>query len=228
MRKTVLLVDDQIMFVENLKIVLETYADDLKIVATAHNGREAIQQAERCQPSIILMDLRMPVLDGVGATKRILTRFPRTRIIMLTVFDDDQYVYQALNNGASGYLLKNMRPEALVSSIHAVLDGAVLISPLVAQSLVGKRSNQLNTDLDQRPAWVSELGRREKQVLALILEDMSNDEIAEKLCIGPRTVRNYVSRIYEKIGAHNRFQAIRLARPFRLYVDPRNATRGEE
>ncbi len=222
MRSSVLLVDDQVMFVENLKIVLETYAKDLKIVATAHNGREAILQAERHQPSIILMDLRMPVLDGVAATKRILTRLPESRIIMLTVFDDDQYVYQALNNGARGYLLKNMRPEALISSIHAVLDGAVLISPLVAQSLVGNRSDQLSADRNP-PAWVSELGQREKEVLALILDDMSNDEIADKLCIAPRTVRNYVSAVYEKIGAQNRFQAIRLARPFRRHVDPGNA-----
>lgn len=222
MGKKILLVDDQIMFVENLKVVLETYAPEFEIVGIAHDGKEAVRKAREYQPTVILMDVRMPVLDGVGATEAILKEFPGTRIIMLTIFDDDEYVYQALNNGASGYLLKNMRPEALVSSIKAVLDGAVLISPVAAQKLVNSRTPDTAESAHEAPHWLGSLGAREREVLSLLVEELSNQEIAERLGISEATVRNYMSGIYDKIGAENRFQAMRLAREFRGFLPSRS------
>ncbi len=218
MGNRILLVDDQIMFVENLRVVLETYAPEFEIVGIAHDGQEAVRKARQFQPTVILMDVRMPVLDGVGATEAILKEFPSTRIIMLTIFDDDEYVYQALNNGASGYLLKNMRPEALVSSIKAVLDGAVLISPVAAQKLVNSRSQDTTESAHEAPHWLGSLGSREREVLSLLVEELSNQEIAERLSISEATVRNYMSGIYDKIGVENRFQAMRLAREFRAFL----------
>ncbi|TVQ26241.1 MAG: DNA-binding response regulator [Spirochaetaceae bacterium] len=219
MSTRVLLVDDQVMFVENLKVVLETYAPELTIVGIANDGQEAIRKARDLSPDIILMDVRMPGLDGVGATERILKEFPRVQIIMLTVFDDDEYVYQALNRGARGYLLKNMRPAALVSSIKAVLDGAVLISPVAAQKLVAGRANTRPSEAKhEAPDWLALLGAREREVLSLLLEEMSNSEIAEKLFISESTVRNYISGIYNKIGVENRFQAIRVSRLYRSFL----------
>lgn len=218
MGKKILLVDDQIMFVENLKVVLETYAPEFEIVGIAHDGQDAIRKARKFHPTVILMDVRMPVLDGVGATEAILRELPETRIIMLTIFDDDEYVYQALNNGASGYLLKNMRPEALVSSIKAVLDGAVLISPVAAQKLMNNRPQESSDTTHEAPHWLESLGTREKEVLSLLVQELSNQEIAERLGISEATVRNYMSNIYDKIGAENRFQAMRLAREFRAFL----------
>jgi DNA-binding NarL/FixJ family response regulator len=218
MKKRLILVDDQVMFVENLKIVLELYAPEIEIVGIAFDGKQAVKKAKELRPHVILMDLRMPVLDGVGATKQILKELPETRIIMLTVFDDDEYVYEALDHGASGYLLKNMRPEALVSSIYAVLDGAVLISPIAAQKLVRSRSKEEVITAHEPPRWLESFGIREKEVLLLLIEDLSNKDISDKLGISGATVRNYVSTIYDKIGAEDRFHAIRLARPYRFFL----------
>lgn len=207
------------MFVENLKVVLETYAPELAIVGIANDGWEAVRKARDLTPDVILMDVRMPVLDGVGATERIMKELPRTRIIMLTVFDDDEYVYTALNHGASGYLLKNMRPEALVSSIKAVLQGAVLISPVAAQKLVAARATEHGPDIKhEAPEWLASLGARERDVLGLLLDEMSNQEIAGRLYISEATVRNYISAIYAKMGVENRFQAIRVARSVRSFL----------
>ena len=218
MSTRVLLVDDQVMFVENLKVVLETYAPELLIVGIANDGREAVRKARDLTPDVILMDVRMPVLDGVGATEQILNELPHTRIVMLTVFDDDEYVYQALNRGARGYLLKNMRPAALVSSIKAVLDGAVLISPVAAQRLVSGRANTRSPLAEhEAPDWLALLGARDREVLSLLIEEMSNTEIAERLFISESTVRNYISGIYNKMGVANRFQAIRVSRTYRSF-----------
>lgn len=226
MATRILLADDQVMFVENLGVVLETNASDFTVVGIANDGRAAVRKARDLQPDLILMDVRMPGLDGVGATRQIIAEMPRTRIIMLTIFDDDDYVHQALAYGASGYLLKNMRPDALVSSIRAVLDGAVLISPLAAQRLVSRSAGVEESgasegeggEAHEQPDWVDELSTRERKVFALMIEDLSNAEIAERLSISETTVRNYISSIYHKTGAANRFEATRLARTYRSFL----------
>ncbi|MCG8479941.1 MAG: response regulator transcription factor [Spirochaetales bacterium] len=212
-----LLADDQTLFVENLKKVLEAADGRLSVVGIAEDGLEAVRMARELAPDVILMDVRMPKLDGVGATIQIRTHLPRIAIVMLTVFDDDDYVFEALDHGASGYLLKNMKPEMLISSIHAVYEGAVLISPSVAQKLVHGGSGQRPKKHATEP-WVTSLSPREMHVLCLLLEHLSNREIAERLCISDATVRNYVSTIYDKMGATDRFHAMRLADANRAFL----------
>ncbi len=215
----ILLVDDEVMFAENLKVVLETYAPDFEVVDIAYDGKQAIRKAREMQPSVILMDVRMPTLDGVGATKLILQELPYIRIIMLTIFDDDEYVHQAIEHGASGYLLKNMRPRALVSSIQSVLEGAVLISPVVAQKLASKHFKSEEESAHEAPPWLADTGPRERQVLSLLVQELSNQEIAERLGISETTVRNYMTTLYDKLGAENRFHAMRIAGPYRRFLE---------
>jgi len=217
----ILLVDDQLLFVENLKLVLETNDDTVSVVGIAENGLDAFRKAQELRPDIILMDVRMPKLDGVGATERIRAVLPRTTIIMLTVFDEDDYVLEALENGATGYLLKNTKPEALISAIHAAHEGAVLISPSVAQRLVSGGSGHRHQASHSPDPWVAELSRREKDVLCLLIEHFSNKEIADRLGITEATVRNYVSAIYDKMGADDRFHAMRLATENRSFLECR-------
>ena len=213
-----LLVDDQTLFVENLKIVLEAADRQLQVVGIAENGHAAVRIARSLVPDVILMDVRMPKLDGVGAVKQIRKLLPRVSIIMLTIFDDDDYVYEALNDGASGYLLKNMKPKMLVSAIRAVHDGAILISPALAHKLFQhKLANDRSVHAPD--PWVRTLSRRETNVLCLLLRHLSNREIARDLGIGEATVRNYVSTIYDKMGATDRFHATRLAERHRAFLD---------
>ncbi len=230
----VVLADDQILFVQSLKTVLEMRAKDIKVVGIAGNGNEAIQRVEDERPDIVLMDVRMPELDGVEATKMIHKRFPETQIMMLTTFDDDEYVYEALLHGAVGYLLKNIPPNELITSIRAIKEGNVLISPAVAQKLVKNGYFMVNKAMEKRrdgksaavgpssagsfvkgagyrePSWLKDLSNREKEVLKLIVDGKDNKEIAEKLYLGEQTVKNYVSFIYSKTGAHDRVHLIKL------------------
>lgn len=145
-RIRVLLVDDQVLFVESLKTVLTTRAKDLSVVGVTHEGQEAVEAVERYQPDIVLMDVRMPKLNGVSATRIITERFPQTSVMILTTFDDDDFVYDALQNGAVGYLLKDIPPEELIASIRAIKQGAVLISPSVASKLALRRPEEKSVE----------------------------------------------------------------------------------
>lgn len=218
MKIRLLLADDQVLFAQNLKIVLEGADARLSVIGIAEDGCQAVRMAQELLPDIILMDVRMPKLDGVGATKNIISKTPRTSIIMLTIFDDDDYVLEALEYGASGYLLKNMKPETLISSIHAVYEGAVLISPSVAQKLVHSGMTHKGKKHSPDP-WVRTLAPREKHVLCLLLQHLNNREIAERLSISEATVRNYVSAIYDKLNANDRFHATRIAEANRVFLD---------
>lgn len=213
MNKTkVLIVDDQLLFAESLKTVLETRSRDLEVIKIAANGKEAVQMAEIYNPRIILMDIRMPEMNGVEALKIIKEKDPSMIVIMLTTFDDDSYIRNALKNGATGYLLKNTPPEKLISSIRAAESGLVLISPSIIEHLTNEPP--LPGTPKEKPSWMAELSNREKQVLKLITGGMNNREIAEELFIAEQTVKNHVSLIYSKIGAHDRMQAIRIAQDF--------------
>ncbi|MBB6481672.1 response regulator [Spirochaeta isovalerica] len=213
MTKTkILIVDDQLLFAESLKTVLETRSDDLEVVSIAANGKEAVHMAEIHSPRIILMDIRMPEMNGVEALKIIKEKHPSIIVIMLTTFDDDNYIHNALKNGATGYLLKNTPPEKLISSIRAAESGLVLISPSIIEHLT--HDSPLPELPKEKPAWMSELSNREKQVLKLITGGMNNREIADELFIAEQTVKNHVSLIYSKLGTHDRMQAIRIARDF--------------
>jgi DNA-binding NarL/FixJ family response regulator len=212
----VVLADDQVLFVENLKFVLEKRAKDIAVTGVAQNGSEAIACVERQKPHIVLMDIRMPIMDGVEATRIIHQRFPDTQIIVLTTFDDDAYVHDALHYGAVGYLLKNIPPKELIASIRAVREGGVLISPQIARKLVDQvfqltREKNKKAELSKESFNQQGLSNREKEILHLISKGYNNKEISNFLFIAEQTVKNYAHSIYSKIGARDRAQAIKMA-----------------
>lgn len=213
----VLLVDDQMLFVESLRTVLETRAEEIRVVGVALNGREALELASKEKPDVVLMDVRMPEVNGVECTRILKERFPEVKVLMLTTFDDDEYVVEALRLGAAGYLLKDVPPTDLISTIRAVYRGGVMISPKVASKLVEKlvqvshgEPEQLSSS-PQSPVWLGELSNREKDILRLLAKGYDNKEIAKRLYIAEQTVKNYVSIIYSKMGVKDRVQASRFA-----------------
>ena len=200
-----LLVDDQMLFVENLKYVVEATAPDIQILGVAHDGLEAVRMAKEFEPHIIMMDVRMPNMDGVEATRMIHYSHPRIKVIMLTTFQDDDYVHFALKFGAVGFLSKNIFTEDLLASIRAVHRGARLFSPDM-KSILGNKEGKAS-DLEQ---LVSILSRREKEVLELIMKKMSNNQIARELNIAGQSVRNYVHSIYTVFQIKDRMELIRM------------------
>lgn len=211
----IVLVDDQTLFVESLKTVLETRTDDLQVVGVANDGKRAVEVVAETSPDIVLMDVRMPLMNGVESTRLIKERFSDMRVLMLTTFDDDQYVVEALRLGAVGYLLKNMPPAELISAIRAVYEGGVLISPQVANKLLGLITNTQSkaeelSENARDSSLVNQLSSREKEILRLMAEGLDNKEIAAKLYIAEQTVKNYVSVIYSKLGVRDRVQASRM------------------
>jgi DNA-binding NarL/FixJ family response regulator len=207
----VLLADDQILFVESLKTVIESLADDMVVAGIVHDGEAAIRFTRRHRPDMILMDVRMPVVDGVEATRIIHEEFADILIVMLTNFDEDEYVKQAMNLGAVGYLLKDMVPEELLSCLRAVQKGSVLISPSVTHKLLHPA---------EEPEWLRELSEKERSILALLSRGYRNREIADTICLGEQTVKNYISSIYQKMGIDSRFKAIRMAIEAKLDRNP--------
>lgn len=211
----IVLVDDQPRFVKSLKNILETRAGDIAVVGVASNGKTALETIEIHRPDIVLMDVRMPEINGVEATRIIKGKFPEIRVLMLTTFDDDEYVIEALHNGAVGYLLKDAPPAELIAAIRAVYEGGVLFAPQVANKLLGKLVAPARGDHacagHVSPPWLSELSHREKEVLSLVAKGYDNKEIARRLYIGEQTVKNYVSLIYCKLGVHDRVQAAQMA-----------------
>jgi DNA-binding NarL/FixJ family response regulator len=207
----VLLVDDQSLFVKSLEIVLQTLAKDLAVVGVFYNGREVVEYLEDHEADIVLMDIRMPEMDGVQAVKLIHQRDPSVKIVMLTTFDDDQYIKDALENGAAGYVLKNIEPAELISYIRAVVNRSIVVSDQVLSRIlsIGERKA---TRRD--PAWVSEasLSQREAEVAQFLVNGYTNSEIAEKLFIAEQTVRNHISAIYGKTGIHSRGELIKIIR----------------
>lgn len=212
-----ILADDQALFVESLRTVLTTRAKDLVVAGVAADGLEAVRLVAREKPDVVLMDVRMPVMDGVESTRAIKEKHPRTRVLMLTTFDDDEYVVEALRLGAAGYLLKDMPPAELIAAVRAVHKGGILISPKVAARLVEKLTGPAEApreggrDGASPPPWLSELSGREKEILRLLAKGMDNREIAERLFIAEQTVKNHVSLIYSKMGARDRVQASLMA-----------------
>ncbi len=214
----VLMVDDQVLFVETLKTVIEMRADDMEVVGLAFNGKEAIEKARLHKPDIILMDVRMPELDGVQAAIQIHKEFPDIRIMMLTTFDDDAYVHDALAGGAVGYLLKNMPSADLMNSIRAVNNGTLQISPTVAAQLVRGKDGPAGGDCQAEETEedlyydIAVLSRREREILYLMSRGYDNTAIGDKLFIADQTVKNHISRIYNKLDIHDRMAAMKAAR----------------
>jgi DNA-binding NarL/FixJ family response regulator len=227
MKKTrVLLVDDQVLFVESLRTVLETRAADFEVVGVALSGREAIRLVVEKHPDIILMDVRMPDMDGVEATRIIHEAYPDIHVLMLTTFDDDIYVVEALNHGAAGYMLKDIPPEELIVSLRAVCSGSIIISPQVANKVLRNRDGETAAEdggAETRSqasgeSFLRYLSRREIEILRLIGQGADNVLIARKLSIAEQTVKNHVSVIYSKLHVHNRMQAMKLANTMKSYL----------
>lgn len=203
----VLVVDDQALVRRGFTLVLE-HEGDIKVVAEAGNGLQAIAEARRCQPDVILMDIRMPELDGLEATERILAECgDSTRIIVLTTFDPDEYIYRALRAGASGFLLKDIPPQELVSAVRVVADGGALLAPTITRRLIGSFAQQMVTDTGLA-ARLERLTSREQEVLRSLGHGLNNQEIATELCIGAATVKTHVSSLLSKLGLRDRAQAV--------------------
>jgi DNA-binding NarL/FixJ family response regulator len=216
-----LLVDDQVLFIESLKSVFQSRADDMEVVGVAHDGAEAVKLAEKLRPDIILMDVRMPRMDGVEATRVIHERFPESKIVMLTTYDDDCYVRHAIEYGAIGYLLKDMQPEDLFRAVRTVEKGAFLVTSSVMPRLIWSESGKFVATGEgdtKLPQWYYFLSRKERHILRLVAEGYTNQEIAERVFLATQTVKNYLSGIYEKIGVHDRPEATAKAQPLLHYL----------
>jgi DNA-binding NarL/FixJ family response regulator len=204
----VLLVDDQALFREGLRTLLGMQPG-LEVVGEAANGEEALRLAAKLRPQVVLMDLRMPVLDGVTATRRLREAQPDCRVIVLTTFDDDEYVFEGLRAGAVGYLLKDVPSEKLVEAIRAAARGESFLQPSVAAKVIAEFSRLAEqAQAKPPPPLVEPLSERELEVLRLVARGASNKEIAAALFIAEGTVKNHLTSILGKLGARDRTQAL--------------------
>jgi DNA-binding NarL/FixJ family response regulator len=178
----------------------------IEIVGEAATGREAIDQARRLEPDVVLMDVRMPDLDGIEATRELTRAAARARVLILTTFEQDEYIFGALRAGASGFLLKRTRPEDLIAAVHTIGAGESLLSPSVTRRVIDRMSRQPDLELDQ--AKLRELTPRERDVLALLARGLSNREIAAELTVEESTIRTHVKRILMKLALRDRVQAV--------------------
>lgn len=214
-----LLVDDQRMFAESLRIYLTNYAEEMDILGICSNGQEACDFVNGVQPDIILMDVHMPVMDGVEAVAKIKAAHPGIKIIMLSTYDEDESVRSALINGASGYLLKDISPTELIVSIRALNSGMIQISPSIAKKLIQstyvEKKSSSGKDMDKTFPWFDTLTDREREIFALLATGKDNTQISEELGISAQTVRNRVSTIYSKLEVKDRFEIIQLANKMR-------------
>jgi len=212
-RHKIIIADDHVLFADSLKIVISMRARDIEVLGLAYDGAQAIDLVEKLQPDIVLMDVRMPKIDGVEATRIIREKHSTVKIMMLTTFADDKYVYEAMRNGAEAYLLKDISPDELIASIRATLNGSILISPSVASKVISQgyaASQHGNAEKTEEQGSSRHLfSERERQILRLIAEGLDNRSIAETLFLAEQTVKNRISDIYARLGVHNRVQAIR-------------------
>jgi DNA-binding NarL/FixJ family response regulator len=202
----VLIADDDDLMRAGL-VELLSGEPEIEIVGEAATGREAVEAARRLDPDVVLMDVRMPDLDGIGATRELARAAPRARVLILTTFEQDDYVFGALRAGASGFLLKRTRPEELVAAVHTIAAGDSLLSPSVTRRVIDRMAQQPVPELAAH-ARLDELTRREREVLELIARGLSNREIATELVVEESTIRTHVKRILMKLGLRDRVQIV--------------------
>jgi DNA-binding NarL/FixJ family response regulator len=207
MRISVLVADDQAMVRAGFRMLLAG-EDDLEVIAEASNGLEAVEKTRRFQPTVVLMDIRMPELDGLEATRRILAADPAARVLILTTFDLDEYVYEGLRAGASGFMLKDEPPEQLIAAIRTVAAGDALLSPTVTRRVIRQFAR---TARPEPPKELGDLSAREREVFRLIARGLSNAEIGQELYISDTTVKTHITHILQKLGLRDRVQAVVLA-----------------
>jgi len=204
---SVLVADDQSLVRAGFRMLLAD-EPDIEVVAEAVDGREAVDKAARFSPTVVLMDIRMPELDGLQATRRILAADPAARVLILTTFDLDEYIYEALSAGASGFVLKDDPPEQLLEAIRTVAAGDALLSPAVTRRVIREFTRVPRVS---PPAGVAELTEREREVFRLIVEGLSNAEIGAQLFISDTTVKTHVTHVLQKVELRDRVQAVVMA-----------------
>jgi DNA-binding NarL/FixJ family response regulator len=206
----VLLCDDQALVRSGFRMILDA-REDLEVVGEAEDGLQAIALARKLDPDVILMDVRMPELDGVEATRRLVAVGSRARILILTTFDLDEYVYEAIRAGASGFLLKDVQPSQLVDAIRVVAAGEALLAPTVTRRLLDRFADTLQADDGTPPPSLDSLTEREREVLKLLASGLSNAELAERLFLSETTVKSHISSVLRKLDLRDRVQAVVLA-----------------
>ncbi|MFL4907718.1 response regulator [Streptomyces sp. MMS24-I2-30] len=204
---TVLIVDDQALQRLGFSMLMEQHAD-LSVVGEATHGTEAVRMTAELRPDVVLMDVRMPGMDGIEATRRIVHSGGRSRVLVLTTFDLDEYAYDALRAGASGFLLKDALPDELVAGIRAVAAGDAVIAPGLTRKLIDAFTERMPGQTPDQERRLAALTERECEVLTAMATGWSNAEIAERLCLAESTVKSHVSRVLAKIGARDRVQAV--------------------
>jgi DNA-binding NarL/FixJ family response regulator len=203
----VLVADDQEMVREGFSALLDAQAD-IEVVGVAGNGIEAVSAARRLLPDVVLMDVRMPEMDGLAATRLVVAGSPSIRVLVLTTFDLDDYVYEALRAGASGFLLKHAPASELLAAVRIVARGEALLAPSVTKRLIEDFVKAQPKGVRARPPALSELTERETEILRWIAQGLSNQEIAAELVIAEQTVKTHVSRVLTKLGVRDRAQAV--------------------
>jgi DNA-binding NarL/FixJ family response regulator len=205
----VLIADDQALVRGGFRMILDSQKD-LEVVGEAADGVEALAKAEELRPDVVLMDIRMPELDGIEATRRLVTGEESPRVLILTTFDLDEYVYEAMNAGASGFLLKDVRPEQLADAVRVVAAGDALLAPAITRRLIEEFVRRRPPG-SGTPRELAELTARELEVLKLLARGLSNAEIASTLFLSEATVKTHVTHVLAKVGLRDRVQAVVLA-----------------
>ena len=206
---TVLIVDDQALVRGGFRAILGAQSD-IEVVGEAADGRQALELARSLRPDVVLMDIRMPELDGLEATRQMLAGDGATRVLMLTTFGEDEYVYEAMKHGASGFLLKDIRPEQLADAVRVVARGEALLAPAITRRLVEEFVRRPHPG-SRPPEALAQLTEREVEILTLIARGLSNAEIAAELVVSETTVKTHVARLLMKLRLRDRVQAVVLA-----------------
>jgi DNA-binding NarL/FixJ family response regulator len=209
----VLVADDQSMVRAGFRLLLAREVD-MEVVAEAQNGLEAVAKAARHRPSVVLMDVRMPELDGIEATRRILAADATARVLILTTFDLDEYIYEALGAGASGFVLKDDPPEQLIAAVRTIAAGDALLSPAVTRRVIARFAGARRPP---PPKGLAELTSREEEVFRLVARGLSNAEVGDELFISETTVKTHVTHILQKLELRDRVQLVVLAHETRLF-----------